>query len=173
VLDANAMSLATASAAGEPSVRTVLLKDLDQRGFVFFTGYDSAKGRDLSENPRASLLFYWAELERQVRITGSVSRLPRHVSEDYFATRPIDSQWAAWAAPQSTEIADRDTLERQFEQVKHRFAHGQVPCPPEWGGYHVEAERMEFWQGRPGRLHDRVLYTRQAQGAWKRTRLAP
>lgn len=173
VADANAMSLATSSADGEPSVRTVLLKDLDDRGFIFFTHYTSPKGRDLIENPRASLLFYWPELERQVRVTGSVSRVPREVSEEYFASRPIDSQWAAWAAPQSTDLADRSALERQFEEVRRRFGDQPVPCPPDWGGFHVAAEQIEFWQGRPGRLHDRILYTREPNGPWKRRRLAP
>lgn len=173
VADANAMSLATASASGEPSVRTVLLKDLDERGFVFFTHYTSPKGRDLAENPRASLLFYWPDLERQVRIAGAVTRVPRAVSDAYFATRPLDSQYAVWAAPQSTPLDDRQALERRFAETKVRFAGQPVPCPPEWGGYHVAAERIEFWQGRPGRLHDRLLYTRDASGGWARTRLAP
>lgn len=174
VMDANAMSLATASPHGEPSVRTVLLKGVEDDGrFVFFTQYDSAKGRDLARNPRAALLFYWAELERQVRITGSVVRVPRDVSEAYFATRPVESQWAAWTARQSAEVATRDTLEQQFTAVKGRFAGQTVPCPPDWGGYYVTAERMEFWQGRPGRLHDRLLYTRQADSTWTRVRLAP
>lgn len=173
VVDANAMSLATASAAGEPSARTVLLKDVDDRGFTFFTHYDSPKGRDLSDNPRASLLFYWPTLERQIRITGSVSRVPRAVSEVYFASRPVESQWAAWAATQSTELADRDGLERSYNEIKRRYDAPPVPCPPDWGGYHVAAERIEFWQGRSGRLHDRILYTRQPDGSWTRTRLAP
>ena len=173
IVDVNAMSLATATRAGEPAVRTVLLKDVDDRGFVFFTHYDSPKGRDLAENPRASLLFFWKELERQVRITGAVTRVDRSVSEAYFASRPLDSQWAACAAPQSSEIRDRSLLEQQFAAVKARFADGPVRCPENWGGYHVAAEAMEFWQGRPGRLHDRLLYRRQADGTWTRTRLAP
>ena len=173
VLDANAMSLATASPDGEPAVRTVLLKDTDQDGFVFYTHYDSPKGRDLALNPRAALLFYWAELERQVRITGAVTRVPRAVSAAYFATRPVESQWAAWTARQSTETATRDDLERHFAEIKHQYANQTVPCPPEWGGYRVAAERMEFWQGRPSRLHDRLLYTKQPDGTWTRVRLAP
>jgi pyridoxamine 5'-phosphate oxidase len=174
VIDANAMSLATASPAGEPAVRTVLLKGVEDDGrFVFFTQYDSAKGRDLAENPRAALLFYWAELERQVRITGGVERVDREVSERYFATRPVESQWAAWTARQSAEVATREVLERQFADIKARYSSGPVPCPPDWGGYYVTAEKVEFWQGRPGRLHDRLLYTRQADGAWTRVRLAP
>jgi pyridoxamine 5'-phosphate oxidase len=173
VIDANAMSLATVSASGEPSVRTVLLKDVDASGFVFFTNYDSAKGRDLADHPRAALLFYWPELERQVRVNGVVTRVAREVSEAYFATRPLDSQLAAWAARQSAELPDREALQRQFDAVKQRFGVEPVPCPPAWGGYHVRAERMEFWQGRPGRLHDRLLYTRQPDDSWSRVRLAP
>ncbi len=173
LVDANAMSLATASVAGEPSVRTVLLKDVDDRGFVFFTHYDSPKGHDLADNPRASLLFYWPTLERQVRITGWVSRVTRAVSEAYFSSRPIDSQWAAWAARQSAEIANRETLERSCAEIKRRYQNQPVPCPPDWGGYHVAAETIEFWQGRPGRLHDRICYSRRADGTWTRVRLAP
>lgn len=173
VFDANAMSLATASTAGEPSTRIVLLKDVDDHGFVFFTQYDSAKGRDLARNPRAALLFYWAELERQVRITGAVTRVLRETSEAYFATRPIESQWAAWSARQSSEIATRDDLERQFGEIRQRFANPPVPCPPDWGGFRVAPERIEFWQGRPSRLHDRLLYTKQHDGSWTRVRLAP
>jgi pyridoxamine 5'-phosphate oxidase len=173
VFDVNAMSLATASTAGEPSARIVLLKGIDEHGFVFFTQYDSAKGRDLARNPRAALLFYWAELERQVRIAGAVARVPREVSEAYFATRPVESQWAAWSARQSSELATRDDLERQFGEIKRRFANQPVPCPPDWGGFRVTPERIEFWQGRPSRLHDRLLYTKQQDGSWSRVRLAP
>ena len=172
IIDVNAMSLATASASGEPAVRTVLLKEVDARGFVFFTHYTSPKGRALDGNPRAALLFFWPALERQIRITGAVSQVPRAESEAYFASRPIDSRWAAWAAPQSEILPDRVTLESSFEQIKARFG-DHVPCPPEWGGYRVTPELIEFWQGRPGRLHDRLLYTRQADGTWSRVRLAP
>jgi pyridoxamine 5'-phosphate oxidase len=173
ILDVNAMSLATATPSGEPAVRTVLLKHLDDEGFVFFTQYDSPKGRDLAQNPRAALLFYWAPLERQVRISGSVGRVAREVSEAYFATRPVESQWGAWAARQSSEIPTRDALEQQYAAIKQRFANQPVPCPPDWGGYRVTPDRIEFWQGRPGRLHDRLLYTRQQDGTWTRIRIAP
>lgn len=173
IIDVNAMSLATATTSGEPSVRVVLLKEIDAGGFVFYTQYDSAKGRDLAVNPRAALLFYWAPLERQVRITGHVSRVSREMSEAYFATRPIESQWAAWTARQSSEVSTRDDLQQQYASVQQRFAQSPVPCPPDWGGYHVAPERIEFWQGRPGRLHDRLLYTRQHDGRWTRVRLAP
>jgi pyridoxamine 5'-phosphate oxidase len=173
VMDPNAMTLATSSRAGEPSARTVLLKGLDAGGFVFFTNYDSPKGHDLKENPRAALLFFWPELERQVRISGPVSRVDRQASEKYFATRPIDSQCAAWAATQSAVLASRDVLEQQFAEIKRRFEGAVVPCPPNWGGYSVAPERVEFWQGRQGRLHDRLLYTRQSDGRWTHTRLAP
>jgi pyridoxamine 5'-phosphate oxidase len=173
VMEPNAMTLATSSRTGEPSARTVLLKGVDAGGFVFFTNYESPKGQDLDENPRAALLFFWPELERQVRISGPVSRVEREASEKYFATRPVDSQCAAWAATQSAELPSRDVLERQFAEIKQRFDGSTVPCPPNWGGYRVTAERVEFWQGRPGRLHDRLLYTRHPDGTWARTRLAP
>jgi pyridoxamine 5'-phosphate oxidase len=173
IIDVNAMSLATAAPNGDPSVRIVLLKDVDDDGFVFFTQYDSAKGRDLAANPQAALLFYWAPLERQVRITGTVTRVPRAMSEAYFATRPVESQWAAWTARQSSEIPTRNALEQQYADVQRRFAGQSVPCPPDWGGYRVTPVRIEFWQGRPGRLHDRLLYARQHDGTWTRVRLAP
>jgi pyridoxamine 5'-phosphate oxidase len=173
ILDVNAMTLATASASGEPALRTVLLKDVDERGFTFFTHYDGPKGRDLASNPRAGLLFFWPPLERQVRITGAVTRVSRAESESYFASRPIDSQCAAWAARQSDVLANRSALETAYAAVKERFAGASVPCPPNWGGFRVAPEQLEFWQGRPGRLHDRILYTRLGDGTWARTRLAP
>jgi pyridoxamine 5'-phosphate oxidase len=173
LLDANAMSLATASPDGEPSVRIVLLKEVDQAGFVFFTHYDSHKGDDLRKNPRASLLFYWAPLERQVRITGTVSAVSREVSERYFASRPLESQCAAWAAVQSMILPNRAALEEQYAEIQRRFAGQPVPCPPRWGGFRLVPREIEFWQGRPSRLHDRLLYTRGTDGAWARVRLAP
>jgi pyridoxamine 5'-phosphate oxidase len=173
LLDVNAMALATADARGEPSARTVLLKDFDAGGFVFFTNYESRKARDLHANPRACLLFFWAELERQVRITGGVSKIAPEESAAYFATRPPDSQLAAWASPQSAPIVDRAALEARIEAAARQHAGSAVPLPPFWGGYRVAPAFMEFWQGRRNRLHDRLLYTREPGGAWTRVRLAP
>jgi pyridoxamine 5'-phosphate oxidase len=173
LLDANAMTLATVTADGMPAARTVLIKDIDDSGIVFFTHYNSPKGHDLAARPHASLLFYWAELERQVRVTGPVERVPTEESEAYFASRPRDSQLAAWTAVQSEELPDRATLEARFDALQATYEGRPVPRPPDWGGYRVVAERMEFWQGRASRLHDRLLYTRNTEGTWRRVRLAP
>jgi pyridoxamine 5'-phosphate oxidase len=172
LLDANAMTLATASAIGEPSARTVLLKGVGDLGFVFFTNYESAKARDLAANPRACLLFFWAELERQVRITGAVSPVSREESSAYFRSRPRESQIGAWVSPQSRTIPNRGVLEENFESLTAQYDGDDVPVPPFWGGYRVTPERIEFWQGRPNRLHDRLLYTSTAAG-WTKVRLAP
>jgi pyridoxamine 5'-phosphate oxidase len=173
LLDANAMTLATATPTGEPAARIVLLKGFDERGFVFFTNYESAKGRDLDANPRASLLVFWAALERQVRITGSVAKTSPAESEQYFHSRPFESQVSAASSPQSRPVADRTELESRYNELLARHRDGQVPWPTNWGGYRVAPERIEFWQGRKSRLHDRLLYTTQADGSWTRSRLAP
>jgi pyridoxamine 5'-phosphate oxidase len=173
LLEVNAMTLATASPNGEPAARIVLLKGADANGFVFFTNYDSAKGRDLEANPRASLLFFWAELERQVRVTGAVTRTSAEESAAYFHSRPFESQIAAWASAQSRELPDRSVLDARQEELRTVHGGGEVPLPPYWGGYRVAPERIEFWQGRVSRLHDRLLYSRAADGSWSRARLSP
>jgi pyridoxamine 5'-phosphate oxidase len=173
ILDASAMTLATTNAAGDANARIVLLKGVDDAGFTFFTNYDSAKGSELAARPRASLLFFWAELERQVRITGSVAKVDRSESEKYFHSRPFESQIGAWASAQSSPVANREALETRFAELAAQHAGKVVPLPPFWGGYRVKPERMEFWQGRPSRLHDRLLYTRESSGTWSRSRLAP
>jgi pyridoxamine 5'-phosphate oxidase len=173
LIEVNAMTLATATPGGEPSARIVLLRGFDPRGFVFFTNYESAKGQDLDANPRASLLFFWAELERQIRVTGSVTRVPAEESAAYFHSRPFESQVGAWASDQSRVLPDRASLEARQAELLERHRGHEVPLPPYWGGYRVRPERIEFWQGRHSRLHDRLLYSRQDDGTWSRVRLAP
>ncbi|MGO8837010.1 MAG: pyridoxamine 5'-phosphate oxidase [Limisphaerales bacterium] len=170
--DVNAMTLATVDQAGRPSTRTVLLKGVDERGFIFFTNYDSRKGRELAENPNAALTFYWAGLERQVCVAGTVTQLPQAESEAYFKSRPRGSRLAAWASNQSDVVAGRAALETKWNELAVKYP-GDVPLPPDWGGYVLKPERIEFWQGRPNRLHDRFCYTRQADNSWKLERLAP
>jgi pyridoxamine 5'-phosphate oxidase len=169
--DATAMALATVGADGQPSARLVLLKDVDVRGFTFFTNYGSRKGYDLAANPRASLLFYWRSLDRQVRIEGHVDRISEMESDEYFQTRPIESRWSAYASPQSRPVADRAELEARVAEVQGEFGR-DVPRPSFWGGYRLAPHRFEFWQGRPNRLHDRLLYERHDH-SWRRVRLAP
>lgn len=171
-VDPNAMTLATADAHGHPSARTVLLKGLDARGFVFFTHYESRKGRELAGNPHAALVFYWKELERQVCVAGQVEKLPTPESEAYFKSRPRGSRIGAWASEQSQPIPDRAFLEQRWREIERRFP-DDVPLPPFWGGFVLKPERLEFWQGRPSRLHDRFCFTRNADGGWQIVRLAP
>jgi pyridoxamine 5'-phosphate oxidase len=171
--DFTAMVLATADRDGRPSARVVLLKGIDERGFVFYTNYQSPKGQELAENPRAALVFYWSALERQVRIEGTVEKTTRDESETYFASRPRGSRLAAWASPQSRPLAGREELERRVEGAAERFAAGDVPLPDDWGGFRVRPETVEFWQGRPSRLHDRLRYERDPEGGWRIERLAP
>jgi pyridoxamine 5'-phosphate oxidase len=171
--DANAMTLATVSSGGRPAARTVLLKEFDSRGFTFYTNYGSAKGADLAVNPDACLLFFWPGLERQVRVTGTATRVTREESDQYFHSRPRDSQIAAWASPQSQVLPDRATLDAAYARLAAQYEGAEVPLPPQWGGYRVAPAQIEFWQGRASRLHDRLLYTKQADGSWSRTRLAP
>jgi pyridoxamine 5'-phosphate oxidase len=170
--DTNAMTLATADKNGKTSARTVLLKSVDERGFIFFTNYDSRKGREIGENPNAALTFFWPELERQVCVAGAVEKLPAAESEAYFKSRPRGSQIGAWASEQSAPVADRAVLEAKWRELEKKFPN-EVPLPPNWGGYILRPERIEFWQGRPSRLHDRFSYSRQADGSWKIERLCP
>ena len=166
------MTLATADRTGRPAARVVLLKGLDDRGFVFYTNYESRKARELAENSNASLVFYWAELERQVRVGGTASRISRDESERYFKSRPRGHQLGAWVSTQSEVIAGRAVLEERLKEYERRYPDA-VPLPPFWGGYVVAPSEIEFWQGRPNRLHDRFRYTRQKDGLWLIERLAP
>jgi pyridoxamine 5'-phosphate oxidase len=169
----NAMTLATASRDGQPSARVVLLKMFDASGFTFFTNYDSRKGCELAANPRAALLFFWPELQRQVRTEGAVERVSEAESDEYFRSRPLGSRLGAWASQQSVVIADREVLEMRVREVMQRFPDGEVPRPPHWGGYRVRPSMIEFWQGRPDRLHDRLRYQRVHPDVWRLERLSP
>jgi len=173
IRDVNAMSLATATPDGKPSVRIVLLKGFDERGFAFFTNYDSEKGRQLEVNPHAALAFYWVQLERQVRISGPVERTSREDSAAYFHSRPAGSRLGAWASKQSEVVDARQVLDSRLTEMTERFENGEIPLPPHWGGYRVKPDKFEFWQGRPNRLHDRFRYSRRADSAWQIDRLAP
>lgn len=168
----NTMTLATVDARGYPSARIVLIKGVDERGFVFFTNYESRKGLDLAANPHASLLFYWIELERQVRVEGTVVKTGADESDAYFNSRPLGSRIGAWASDQSRPIESRALLEAREKSFSERFGE-QPPRPPHWGGYRLVPDTIEFWQGRPSRLHDRILYTRLSGGEWRISRLSP
>ena len=166
-----AMTLATASAAGQPSSRLVLLKGLDERGFIFYSNYASRKGRELAENPQAALSFYWDALERQVRVEGRVSKVSRETSKAYFESRPYGSRLGALASPQSEVVESREVLQEKLEALEEKYPE-DVPLPEDWGGYALEPDRIEFWQGRPNRLHDRLRYVKEGEG-WRVERLAP
>jgi pyridoxamine 5'-phosphate oxidase len=173
LIDPTAMVVATVAANGQPSLRTVLLKHLDESGFVFYTNYGSRKAQEIAENPLVSLLFPWHPLERQVKICGRAEKVSLAESVRYFATRPRDSQLAAWASKQSHGLTARQVLLTELEHMKQKFAHGEVPLPDFWGGFRVVPHEIEFWQGGANRLHDRFVYQRQADGSWTIERLAP
>jgi pyridoxamine 5'-phosphate oxidase len=173
VAEPDAMTLATATPDGRPSARVVLLRGVDDRGFVFFTNYDSRKGRELAANPWAALVLFWHELERQVRVEGQVRRVSVQESDHYFQSRPAGSRIGAWASPQSEVIKSRESLEIRCQELEKSFEDGTIPRPPNWGGFRLVPETIEFWQGRPSRLHDRLRYTRREQSKWLVERLAP
>jgi pyridoxamine 5'-phosphate oxidase len=173
VLEPNAMTLATSSKDGLPSARVVLLKDADERGLVFYTDSRSRKGEELAQNPVAALVFWWGELERQVRITGNVARVDEAEAESYYRSRPEGSRISAWASHQSRVVPDRATLDAQWAEAARRLAAGEIPKPPYWAGYRVTPTEYEFWQGRPNRLHDRLRFLRGEEGAWIIERLSP
>ncbi len=169
----NAMTVATATPDGKPSARIVLLKDFDERGFVFYTNYLSHKGLELTNNPQAALVFWWAQLERQVRISGTVEQVSADESDKYFYSRPLNSRLGAWASEQSQAIASRNILEQRLQELQLKYENQDVPRPPHWGGWRVIPEEIEFWQGRPSRLHDRLRYTLVDSGNWQIERLSP
>ena len=173
VREPNAMTLATATPDGRPSARMALLKEVDTRGFVFYTNYESRKGSELNANPRAALVFFWVQLERQVRVEGRVERVSAEESDAYFSSRPEGSQLGAWASLQSVILPGRGPLEARYEELHAQYEGQEIPRPPFWGGYRVVPETVEFWQGRVNRLHDRLRYRRQADGSWVIERLSP
>ena len=171
--EVNAMTLATASANGIPSARIVLLKGYDKKGFIFFTNYQSQKGQEMEQNSNACLVFFWAALERQIRISGKVEKITAAESDAYFISRPVGSRIGAWASPQSIVFEKREIIEKRQKEFVQKFGNNNIPRPPHWGGYIVKPMQIEFWQGRPSRLHDRIKYTLQKNGNWKIERLAP
>lgn len=172
-IDVNAATLATADKDGRPSARVVLLKGVDERGFIFFTNYDSRKGREIAENSNVALVFYWPDQERQVCIAGQATKIPQAESETYFKSRPRGSRLAAWASRQSQAIPNRDSLETEWRALQARYPGDDIPMPLHWGGFVVAPTRVEFWQGRPSRLHDRFRYAKQPDGSWLIERLSP
>ncbi len=172
ITEVNAMTLATATADGSPSARIVLLKGYDKNGFIFFTNYQSHKGKAMEQNANVCLVFFWAALERQIRITGTVEKISAAESDAYFTSRPVGSRIGAWASPQSTVIANRQVIEDSSAKFEKQFADSNIPRPPHWGGYIVKPVQIEFWQGRPSRLHDRIQYSLH-KGSWSIERLAP
>jgi pyridoxamine 5'-phosphate oxidase len=173
ILEPNGMTLATVTPDGKPRARMVLLKGFDPQGFVFYTNYDSAKGQELMATPWAALVFWWGSLERQVRIEGKVEKVASEVSDEYFLGRPFDSQLGAWVSPQSQVIESREVLEEKMKIFKEEYTDKPLKRPENWGGFRVIPEKIEFWQGRPSRLHDRLCYSLSPEGDWKRERLAP
>jgi pyridoxamine 5'-phosphate oxidase len=173
VVESNAMALATATPDGRPSVRMVLLRGVDERGFTFFTNYESRKGRELEANPFAAMVFFWHELERQVRVEGRVVRVGGDESDRYFQSRPAGARIGAWASPQSEVVANRGVLDERFGALEYEYRDREIPRPPNWGGYRLVHDSIEFWQGRPNRLHDRLRYTKRAPHGWLIERLAP
>ncbi|MGB3757319.1 MAG: pyridoxamine 5'-phosphate oxidase [Rivularia sp. (in: cyanobacteria)] len=173
ILEPNAMMVATTTPEGKPSARMVLLKDFDARGFVFYTNYNSDKAQELAENPQAALVFWWAELQRQIRISGRVEKVSDQESDKYFYSRPLNSRLGAWASNQSEVIKSREVLEQNLEELKEKYQDREIPRPSHWGGIRVIPAEIEFWQGRSSRLHDRLVYTRMEDGSWKIERLSP
>ena len=172
VVEPNAMTLATSNAEGQPDARIVLLKGFDDNGFVFYTNYNSKKGSDIFKNNQVALLFFWPELERQIRIQGIVEKIPRQESEEYFHSRPVGSQLGAWASPQSSKIESRLVIEENLELLHGKYESRNIPLPDHWGGYRVNADKLEFWQGRANRLHDRIVYEKE-ENSWNIYRIAP